>query len=136
MEPTEVQYLIVNALETLELLQQRTFDGEIGNWYIRTLSPVLPIAMILPSGDIYCTYKLDIRAIREPTQLEKQQYQRMIELSDLARQRYLEVGGDPQRPADEKYMTEEEKEEFFELGKMVFGVQVSNGEVYCQGRSM
>lgn len=38
---------------------------------------------------------MDIRTIREPTQLEKQQYQRLIELSDMARQRYLNAGGDP-----------------------------------------
>lgn len=73
--------------------------------------------------------------MRTPTELEKQQYQRMIELSDLARQRYLDDRGDPQRAADEKYMTEEEKKEFFELGRLVFGVQVRDGEVYCQGRS-
>lgn len=52
MEPTEAQYLVVNALETLELLIDRRFDEETGNWYIRTPSPVLPIAMILSSGDI------------------------------------------------------------------------------------
>jgi hypothetical protein len=55
VEPTEAQYLIINALETLALLQQRTFDRDTGNWYIRTSSPVLPIAMILPSGDIVPT---------------------------------------------------------------------------------
>lgn len=55
MEPTEAQYLVINALETLDLLQQRTFDRDTGNWYIRTPSQVLPIAMILPSGDIVPT---------------------------------------------------------------------------------
>ena len=52
MEPTEAQYLAMNALETLELLQQRYFDAETGSWYIFTPSQILPIAMILPSGDI------------------------------------------------------------------------------------
>jgi hypothetical protein len=42
----------MNALETLELLQQRYFDAETGSWYIFTPSQILPIAMILPSGDI------------------------------------------------------------------------------------
>lgn len=73
--------------------------------------------------------------MRKPTQLEIQQYQRMIELSDIARQRYLDAGGNPRRAADEKYMTEEEKQEFFKLGRLVFDVQVSDGEVNCQGRS-
>lgn len=67
--------------------------------------------------------------------MEKQWYQRMIELSDLARERYLDAGGDPRRAADDKYMTDEEKKEYFELGRLVFGVQVRDGEVYCQGRS-
>ncbi|MGK7905429.1 MAG: hypothetical protein AB4352_29300 [Hormoscilla sp.] len=52
MEPTEAQYLIINALETLELLDQQTFDRDTGIWYISTPSPALTIAMILPSGDI------------------------------------------------------------------------------------
>ncbi|MBD3885112.1 hypothetical protein IFO70_25610 [Phormidium tenue FACHB-886] len=52
MEPTEAQYLAINALETLELLQQRYFDAETGSWYIFTSSRILPIAMILPDGDI------------------------------------------------------------------------------------
>ncbi len=73
--------------------------------------------------------------MREPTELEKQQYQRMIKLSDLARQRYLDDGGDPRRGADEKYMTDEERKEFFELGRHVFGVHVRDNEVRCQGRS-
>lgn len=52
MEPTEAQYLIVNTVETLDLLGQQTFDPDTGNWYISTPSPILPLAMILPSGDI------------------------------------------------------------------------------------
>lgn len=50
--------------------------------------------------------------MKEHTNLEKQQYQRMIELSDLARQRYLESGGDPHHSADDKYLTAAEKKEF------------------------
>lgn len=73
--------------------------------------------------------------MREATELEKQQYQRMIELSDLARKRYLEAGGDPRRAADDKYMTDEERKEFLTLGRIVFGVQVKDGEVSCQGQT-
>ncbi len=77
--------------------------------------------------------------MREPTELKKQQYQRMIELSDLARQRYLDAGGDPRRcPSGRKgddYLTDEERLEFFELGRQVFGVRIVDGEVHCQGRS-
>lgn len=52
LEPTETQYLVINALETLELLLQQTFDPDSGFWYIHTPSPTLPIAIVLPSGDI------------------------------------------------------------------------------------
>ncbi|MCL1469391.1 hypothetical protein [Argonema antarcticum] len=41
---TTVQYLVINALETLELIELRIFDSETGNYYIRTPSPVLPVA--------------------------------------------------------------------------------------------
>ena len=73
--------------------------------------------------------------MKEPTEMKTQQYQRIIELSDLARQRYLDAGGDPRRAADERYMTDEEKKEYFELGRQVFGVEIRDGQVYCQGRS-
>lgn len=52
MEPSEAQYLIVNALETLELLQWRLYDEETGYWRIHTPSPVLPMAVILQDGEI------------------------------------------------------------------------------------
>jgi len=67
--------------------------------------------------------------MREPTELEKQQYQRMIELSELARKRYIEAGGDPRRAADDQYLTQEEKKEFLALGKLVFAVNVSHDGV-------
>lgn len=63
--------------------------------------------------------------MREPTELEKQQYQRLIELSDMARQRYLNAGGDPRRSAGSlhgnDYLTDEERKEFLQLGRQVFG---------------
>lgn len=52
MEPTEEQFLILNALETLELLGNRLYDEEKGVWYIETPSPVLPYAVIRRNGDI------------------------------------------------------------------------------------
>ncbi len=73
--------------------------------------------------------------MRKPTELEQQQYERLVELSHLARQRYLEAGGDPHRAADESLLSGEEKTEFLKLGRQVFGVQLSDAEVICQGRS-
>lgn len=52
MEPTEAQYLILNALETLELLQFRLYDQSTGDWLIITPSPVLPLSSLKPNGDI------------------------------------------------------------------------------------
>jgi hypothetical protein len=73
--------------------------------------------------------------MRDPTQLEQQQYQRMVELSHLARQRYLAAGGNPHRAADESLLSPEEKAEFLTLGRQLFGVHLSDAEVICQGRS-
>jgi hypothetical protein len=77
---------------------------------------------------------MDIRIMREPTELEKQQYQRLIELSDMARQRYLNAGGDPRRSAGSlhgnDYLTDEERKEFLQLGRQVFGVQIKDGYVH------
>lgn len=52
MPSSGVQYLIINALETLDLLIWRIYDEEKGFWYIETLSQILPRAAILQSGEI------------------------------------------------------------------------------------
>lgn len=52
MEPTEAQYLILNALETLRLLNDRVYDEDTGIWWILTPSPILPTSLLLQNGDI------------------------------------------------------------------------------------
>ncbi len=52
MPSSGVQYLIINALETLDLLIWKIYDEEKGFCYIETPSPVLPRAAILQSGEI------------------------------------------------------------------------------------
>lgn len=52
MERTEAQYLVFNALETLSLIRRDFYDEETGVWYLETLSPVLPIARLMPTGEI------------------------------------------------------------------------------------
>lgn len=52
MEPTEEQFLVFNALETLALITHGFYSSANGYWYIETLSPILPIAVILPDGEI------------------------------------------------------------------------------------
>lgn len=55
MEPSETQFLIINALESLELLKMSFYDQGSGNWYVNTASSILPIAIILRNGDIVPT---------------------------------------------------------------------------------
>lgn len=52
MEPTEAQYLVLNALETLGLLEGMFYDEERGSYYITTPSRVLPTALLLQNGEI------------------------------------------------------------------------------------
>ncbi|CAA9307684.1 hypothetical protein AVDCRST_MAG92-5595 [uncultured Coleofasciculus sp.] len=77
--------------------------------------------------------------MKQLTGLQQQQYQRMIELSTLARQRYLEAGGEPRRASGSlhgnSYMTAEEKQEFLALGRQLSGIYVKDGYAHCQGRS-
>jgi hypothetical protein len=62
--------------------------------------------------------------MREPTELEKKQYQRLREIFATARKRYLNAGGDPKRPGGimngQDCLTADEKQEIVELGKQVF----------------
>lgn len=52
MEPSEDQYIVINALDTLELLGNNFYDEDRGVWYIETPSTVLPISKILQNGEI------------------------------------------------------------------------------------
>lgn len=66
------------------------------------------------------------------TELKKQQYQRLTEIFDTARQRYLDDGGDPDQSSGSlhgnDYLTEEEKQEIRYLGDQVFGSVPSQGK--------
>jgi hypothetical protein len=52
VEPTEEQYLILNALEALGLLLFRVYDEDNGAWLLITPSPTLPNSYLLPNGEI------------------------------------------------------------------------------------
>jgi hypothetical protein len=52
IEPSEAQYLIITALETLDLLGSHFYDEDTGDWYIQTPSPVLSYAVLLQDGSI------------------------------------------------------------------------------------
>lgn len=77
--------------------------------------------------------------MREPTEQEKQQDARLMEILTTARQRYLAAGGDPQRPPSgregDDYLTVAERQEALVLMRKLAGVTIENGVAYCQGRS-
>lgn len=77
--------------------------------------------------------------MKEPALLEKQQYLRLQELAAIARQRYLDAGGNPRRcPSGRKgddYMTDVEREEAIRLMRQIASVQITGDQVHCQGRS-
>ncbi len=52
MERTEEQYLVINALQILQLLTGEFYDEETGVWYIETLSSTLPIASLMLDGAV------------------------------------------------------------------------------------
>lgn len=52
IDPTEEQYLTLNGLDTLALLIDYRYDEDTGIFIIRTLSPVLPLAMLRQDGEI------------------------------------------------------------------------------------
>jgi len=52
VEPSEVQYLVINALETLNLLIWRLYDEDTGHWHIQTPSNILPLASVLQDGEV------------------------------------------------------------------------------------
>lgn len=62
--------------------------------------------------------------MREPTELEKKQYQRLREIFSRGRQRYLNAGGNPRLSAGslngQDYLSDAEKKEILELGRQVF----------------
>ena len=62
--------------------------------------------------------------MREPTEIENRQYQRLQNLFAIARKRYLDAGGNPNLSGGslnkQDYLTEAEKQEIRELGQQVF----------------
>lgn len=62
----------------------------------------------------------------KPEPIKIQQDRRIGELFAIARQRYLDAGGDPYRSANETWMTEAERQEFLELGRQVFDDEYIN----------
>ncbi|PSF38132.1 hypothetical protein C7H19_06585 [Aphanothece hegewaldii CCALA 016] len=60
------------------------------------------------------------------SQFKQEQAQRMLYLFTIARQRYLESGGDPKHSANEQWLTQAEKEELLSLGEQVFTEQYIN----------
>ena len=77
--------------------------------------------------------------MRELTELQKKQEARLQELINLAKQRYLDAGGNPNHcPSGRKgddYMTDEERLEAMILMRQSVGIRIIGDEVHCQGRT-
>ncbi|OCR01890.1 hypothetical protein BCD67_05225 [Oscillatoriales cyanobacterium USR001] len=77
--------------------------------------------------------------MKTSTELQNKQETRLQELINIARQRYLDAGGDPRRcPSGRKgddYMTDEEREEAMLLMRQSAGIRIVGDEVHCQGKS-
>lgn len=69
----------------------------------------------------------------QPADLKRQQYQRLTEILDTARQRYLEAGGDPTRSSGslygDEFLSDEEKAEIRSLGQQLFPQTKSSSNV-------
>lgn len=67
----------------------------------------------------------------ESQKIKQQQAQRILELFAIARQRYLDAGGDPHGiPSGRKgedYLTDEERQEALALGRQVFDSEYIQG---------
>jgi hypothetical protein len=70
--------------------------------------------------------------------LRKQKYERFKELFEIARQRYLDAGGDPKHSSGtlhkNDYLTDEERQELFKLGSELSGDRIVGGYIHSQGR--
>jgi hypothetical protein len=82
---------------------------------------------------------MDALTMKKPTELQQQKYERIGEIAAKGRQRYLEAGGDqkicPGGRKGNDYLTDEERKEILQLARQVFGVQIKDEQVYCQGRT-
>lgn len=72
-------------------------------------------------------------------ELKTQKYERFKQLFAIARQRYLDAGGDPTRSSgslhDNDYLTDEERQELFALGSQLSGDRIINGYIHSLGRT-
>ncbi|MGV2390002.1 MAG UNVERIFIED_CONTAM: hypothetical protein LVR29_22350 [Microcystis novacekii LVE1205-3] len=96
MEPTEEQYLVLNALETLGLLLFRVYDEDNGAWLIITSSLTYQIIPIPAMAKL--SPRMDALTMKKPTKLQQQEYERIGKIPAKGRQRYLEAGGDKNLP--------------------------------------
>lgn len=78
--------------------------------------------------------------MNDENELRQQQYERFKALFELGQRRRLELEskGDTRRRSGRKgddYLTEEERQEFFSLGRQLAGFYIKDGYAHCQGKS-
>lgn len=78
--------------------------------------------------------------MREPNEIQKQQYKRFTEILEIGKQRYISATGKTRGYRSgvkgQDYLTDKEREEAKLLLRQMFGdIKVIDGYAYCQGRS-
>lgn len=78
--------------------------------------------------------------MREPNEIQKQQYKRFTEILEIGKQRYISATGKTRGYRSgvkgQDYLTDEEREEAKLLLRQMFGdIKVIDGYAHCQGRS-
>lgn len=78
--------------------------------------------------------------MREPNEIQKQQYKRFTEILEIGKQRYISATGKTRGYRSgvkgQDYLTDEEREEAKLLLRQMFGdIKVIDGYAHCQGRA-
>jgi hypothetical protein len=77
--------------------------------------------------------------MNEWTEAQKQLFSRFQEILTAGKQRYLQAGGEVKRYRagfkDKDFLSDEERQEAAEIMRQMFGINIQDGSVICQGRS-
>jgi hypothetical protein len=77
--------------------------------------------------------------MQESHLIKKQQYEKVKEILDSGKQRYIDAGENPKTYRagfkDKDYLTDEERQEALTIMRQIFGVTVKNGYAHYQNKS-
>ncbi len=77
--------------------------------------------------------------MNEWSEAQKQLFSRFQEILTVGKQRFVKAGGEGKRYRagfkDKDFLSNEERQEAAEIMRQMFGVDIQDGSVSCQGRS-